>query len=73
MNLNTTKPVIIGIDHGYGNIKTAHAIFKSGVTAYDKEPTFTRNMLTYDGRYYIIGTSTRSLPPRRCTIRIITS
>ncbi len=55
MNLNTTKPVIIGIDHGYGNIKTAHAIFKSGVTAYDKEPTFTRNMLTYDGRYYIIG------------------
>ncbi len=55
MNLNTTKPVIIGIDHGYGNIKTAHVIFKSGVTAYDKEPTFTRNMLTYDGRYYIIG------------------
>ena len=55
MNLNNTKPVIIGIDHGYGNIKTAHAIFKSGVTAYDKEPTFTRNMLTYEGRYYIIG------------------
>ena len=47
--------LIIGIDHGYGNIKTAHAIFKSGVTAYDKEPTFTRNMLTYEGQYYIIG------------------
>ena len=57
MNLTTsnTKPVIIGIDHGYGNIKTAHAVFKTGVTAYDKEPTFKSNMLVYDGRYYIIG------------------
>ena len=47
MNLttNNTKPVIIGIDHGYGNIKTAHAVFKTGVTAYDKEPTFKSNML----------------------------
>ena len=49
------KTVIIGVDHGYKNIKTAHAIFKSGVTAYDKEPTFTHNMLVYEGRYYIIG------------------
>lgn len=34
------KPVIIGIDHGYGNIKTTHTCFKTDVTAYDKEPTF---------------------------------
>jgi hypothetical protein len=32
MNLTNTKPVIIVLDHGYGNIKTAHAIFKTGVT-----------------------------------------
>ena len=51
----TNKTVIIGVDHGYAQIKTAHAIFKSGVTAYDKEPTFTHNMLVYEGRYYIIG------------------
>ena len=53
--INTTKPVIIGIDHGYGNIKTAHTCFKTGVTAYDKEPTFKSNLLIYGGRYYIIG------------------
>ncbi len=54
--INTnTKPVIIGIDHGYGNIKTAHAVFKTGVTVYDKEPTFKNNLLIYGGRYYIIG------------------
>jgi len=32
--------IIIGIDHGYGNIKTAHCCFRTGVAAYDKEPTF---------------------------------
>lgn len=49
------KTVIIGVDHGYAQIKTAHAIFKSGVTAYEKEPIFKNNMLVYQERYYIIG------------------
>ena len=53
--INTTKPAIIGIDHGYGNIKTAHTCFKTGVTAYDKEPTFKSDLLIYEDRYYIIG------------------
>ncbi len=52
---NFYNSIVIGVDHGYQNIKTAHAIFKSGVTTYDKEPAFTHNMLTYEGRYYIIG------------------
>ena len=53
--INSTKPVIIGIDHGYGNIKTAHTCFKTGVTAYNKEPTFKSDILVYQDRYYIIG------------------
>lgn len=53
--INSTKPVIIGIDHGYGNIKTAHTCFKTGVTAYNKEPTFKSDLLIYEDRYYIIG------------------
>ena len=47
--------LIIGIDHGYGNIKTANHIFKAGIVCYDHEPLFTGDMLVYDGRYYIIG------------------
>lgn len=47
--------VIIGIDHGYGNIKTANHIFKTGVMEYDAEPLFTKDMLVYDGKYYTIG------------------
>ena len=46
---------IIGIDHGYGNIKTANHCFKTGITAYDSEPLFTKDMLVYDGKYYLIG------------------
>ena len=55
MNITNNPPIIIGIDHGYGNIKTAHYCFKTGVTAYDKEPTFKSNMLIYKDKYYIIG------------------
>ena len=47
--------VIIGIDHGYGNIKTANHIFKTGVMEYDAEPLFTNDMLVYGGKYYTIG------------------
>ena len=60
---NSYNSIVIGVDHGYQNIKTAHAIFKSGVTAYDKEPTFTHNMLTYEGRYYIIGDEHKEFAP----------
>jgi plasmid segregation protein ParM len=52
-NFNNT--IIIGIDHGYGNIKTATCCFKTGVTAYDKEPTFKENLLIWQDRYYLIG------------------
>lgn len=49
------SPIIIGIDHGYGNIKTAHGAFQTGVTAYEKEPTFKNNLLIFEDRYYIVG------------------
>ena len=48
-------PVIIGLDHGFGNVKTAHTCFQAGVTKHEKEPTFKSNMLFYDGWYYTIG------------------
>lgn len=50
---NGTK--IIGIDHGYGNIKTANTVTLTGITAYTNEPTFSGNILKYDGMYYRIG------------------
>ena len=46
---------IIGIDNGYGNIKTANCCFPAGLTAHNTEPVFKDDLLTYDGRYYLIG------------------
>ena len=46
---------IIGVDAGYGNMKTANFCFRTGLTAYDTEPLFTKNMLVYEGRYYLVG------------------
>ena len=40
--------MIIGVDHGYGNIKTANHCFKTGILGYDSEPLFTGDMLTYN-------------------------
>ena len=59
--LNNTK--IIGIDHGYGNMKTANCCFPNGITAYDHEPLFTADMLVYGGRYYLIGEGHKEFAP----------
>ena len=56
MILNDERNVcIIGIDHGYGNIKTANRCFRTGLAVYDSEPLFTKDMLVYNGRYYLVG------------------
>lgn len=41
--------IVIGIDHGYGNMKTATRCFPSGVARYEKEPIFQNNLLVYNG------------------------
>lgn len=46
---------IIGIDHGYGNIKTANTVTPTGVSVFDTDPTFEGNVLFYDGQYYRFG------------------
>ena len=30
-----TGKIYIGLDHGYGNIKTAHRVFQTGIECYD--------------------------------------
>ena len=47
--------LIVGIDHGYGNIKTANTVTPTGITKLDAAPTFTKNTLYYNGSYYLIG------------------
>ena len=53
--------IIIGIDHGYYAIKTAHACFPTGLVAYDYEPYTLQGVLQYAGKYYVCGTGRQTL------------
>lgn len=54
---NINGKILLGIDHGYGNMKTRHTVFKSGVKCYASEPAIASNVLEYGGKYYVIGES----------------
>lgn len=54
---NTNKKIIIGVDHGYGNMKTAHRVFQTGIEAIEEEPIVSKNFVKYKDKFYVIGES----------------
>ncbi len=49
--------IIIGIDHGYYAIKTAHCSFPAGLTSYGEHEPYTRQGLLEFGRcFFVCGT-----------------
>ena len=46
---------VIGIDHGYGNMKAANCCFPTGVMKSDTEPIFASDLLIWNNKYYSIG------------------
>ena len=52
---NFNEMYVIGIDHGYGNMKTANCCFPTGVMKNDTEPTFVGDLLIWNDKYYSIG------------------
>ena len=53
--------ILIGIDHGYAAIKTAHYSFPAGLEVFDHKPYSLDRVLEYDGHYYIVGTHRQPL------------
>lgn len=51
------KIIGLGIDHGFGNIKTAHCIIKSGVKSFAEEPELLMRVIEYQDTYYAVGGS----------------
>lgn len=49
------KIEVIGIDHGWSNIKTAAHVFVTGVKEITTEPALFDGVLSYEGRFYKIG------------------
>ena len=56
---------IIGIDHGFGNIKIANHCFPMNVKKYDTEPLFSRNALLFGNNYYLIGEGHKAYQPNK--------
>ncbi len=54
---NSNIRIIIGVDHGYGNMKTAHRVFRTGVECMEEEPIVSKNFVRYKDKFYVIGES----------------
>lgn len=55
--MNNRNIEVIGIDHGWSQMKTSNApVFSSGIREILTEPAFYDDVLEYDGRYYKVGT-----------------
>ena len=44
--------IVIGIDHGWANMKTVSHLFTSGITT---EPALYEDVLEWEGKFYKIG------------------
>ena len=53
--------IIIGVDHGYAAMKSAHCSFPTGLVGYEHEPYTRKDVLEMDGRYYVVGTGRQPL------------
>ena len=52
----STMSIIIGIDHGYYAIKTAHCSFPAGLTSYGEHEPYTRQgLLEFGGCFFVCG------------------
>lgn len=54
---NNNTRIVIGVDHGYGNMKTAHRVFRTGMECMEEEPIVSKNFVKYKDKFYVIGES----------------
>ena len=53
--------LIIGVDHGYAAMKTHHCVFSTGLVEYEHKPYTGKDVLEYDGKYYVVGSNRQKL------------
>lgn len=55
--------VVIAVDHGFGNIKTANFVIPTGVVECDDHPEMGGSVLCYSSKYYVIGEGHKEFTP----------
>ncbi|MCI9268019.1 MAG: ParM/StbA family protein [Lawsonibacter sp.] len=53
--------IIIGVDHGYAAMKSTHFSFPTGLVEYEHEPYTQKDVLEYDGKFYVVGSGRQPL------------
>ncbi len=56
-----SETITIGIDHGYAAMKTKYFSFPTGLVEYDHEPYTQKDVLEYNGKYYVVGSGRQPL------------
>ena len=56
-----SEPIMIGVDHGYAAMKTAHCTFPTGLVEYEHEPYTRKGVLEYGGKFYVVGSGRQPL------------
>ena len=56
-----SEPIMIGVDHGYAAMKTAHCTFPTGLVEYEHEPYTPKGVLEYGGKFYVVGSGRQPL------------
>lgn len=70
-NMNGT--LILGIDHGYGNIKTAHRVFPTALIKSEKAPTSVKIIWSMTDISILSGKVIRALSLKSSRMMIIIS
>ncbi|MBE5968780.1 MAG: ParM/StbA family protein [Lachnospiraceae bacterium] len=52
---NKTPRIIVGVDHGFKNIKTAHTLFPAAISEIKTKPENLEDILEYDGKLYSLN------------------
>jgi len=53
--------ITIGVDHGYAAMKTPHFSFPTGLVGYEHEPYTRKDVLEFDGKFYVAGSGRQPL------------
>ena len=46
--------LILACDHGYGNIKSCHSVFKASAEVSETAPIFSKDYVKFEDKYYVI-------------------
>ena len=52
--------LILACDHGYGNIKSCHSVFKASAEVSETAPIFSKDYVKFEDKYYVIGEGHKS-------------